>query len=126
MTQTYKHVTSVEQAIEIIGQRRGAGKRLGPHHCFGRNQMDERLVGGGHFRGRVLQRHVELRRQGRDAVSVVAATSGFGTFETWRHVHLESVLRSKADVIISKQPARRCMILEQFYARQSSSQRCLA
>ncbi len=38
--------------------------RLGADHRLRRDEMDKRLVGRRHLRGRVLQRHHELRRQG--------------------------------------------------------------
>jgi hypothetical protein len=51
----------------IRRQRRGAGARLSPHHRFHRDEMAERLVCRGDFRGRVLRRqpllyHISLIR----------------------------------------------------------------
>ena len=45
--------------------------RLRADDRFRRDEMDQRLVGGRDLRRRVLQRHQQLRRQGRGAVHVV-------------------------------------------------------
>ena len=45
----------------------------------GRNEMAERLVGGGDLRRRVLQRHQFLRRQGRRALCVVSLPIAFSS-----------------------------------------------
>ena len=47
------------------------GKPRRALHRIRRMEMDQRLVGGGDVRGRVLQRDTELRRQGRRALRVV-------------------------------------------------------
>ena len=60
--------------------------KLRAHHRLGRSEVDERLVGARQFRGRILQRHALLRRQGRGAVRVVTVrpvsrAPGFGPGE---------------------------------------------
>jgi hypothetical protein len=57
-----------------LGERRGAGGGSRTRDSIDRNQVAEWLVGGGNVRGRVLERHVLLRRQGCGAVRVVSVT----------------------------------------------------
>ena len=49
----------------------GTGTRCCARYCFRRNEMAERLVRRRNLRGRVLQHHHELRRQGCGAVFLV-------------------------------------------------------
>jgi hypothetical protein len=51
-------------------ERRGAGRGLRADDRINRNEMEERLVGGGDVRRRVLERDQRLRRQGRSALRV--------------------------------------------------------
>ena len=52
-------------------QWRGAGQRRRARHRLRRDEMAERVFAGRDLRGRILQRHPLLRRQGRGAVYVV-------------------------------------------------------
>ena len=51
-------------------------QRRRARHRLRRDEMAERLLARRHLRGRVLQRHQQLRRQGRGAVCVVIFVGG--------------------------------------------------
>ena len=52
-------------------QRRSTGPQRRADHGIRRNQMGQRLLACRQVRGRILQRHPQLRRQGRGEISVV-------------------------------------------------------
>jgi T5SS/PEP-CTERM-associated repeat protein/autotransporter-associated beta strand protein len=68
-------VSATFQALprfELCRQRRGTGFRLRADHGLDRDEMAQWLVRRNHLRGRVLRRHVELRRQRHGALPVVS------------------------------------------------------
>ena len=60
-------------AFVVNGAR--AGARFRADHGVGPDELDERLVRVGDLRGRVLERHALLRRQGRRALRLVGSTA---------------------------------------------------
>ncbi|MGT2503586.1 autotransporter outer membrane beta-barrel domain-containing protein [Bradyrhizobium guangxiense] len=60
-------------ARKLRRQRRSASSRCRAYDGFGRDEMDKRLVRGGDLRGRVLERHPQLRRQGQRPLRLVSA-----------------------------------------------------
>ena len=61
----------------LYRQRSRAGGRLRARDRLSREKMAERLVSCHHLRGRVLQRHCELRRQGSGEVFLVRSRPPF-------------------------------------------------
>ncbi|MEY9133968.1 uncharacterized protein with beta-barrel porin domain [Bradyrhizobium diazoefficiens] len=69
----------------IRGQRRGAGARLRARRGLGRGEMARRRLVRRYLRGRVFERHKQLRRQGYHPLCLVVATlspESSGSFST--------------------------------------------
>ncbi len=73
---------------ELRRERRTASERLRADDRLSRNEMDEWLVRGCNVRGRVLQRHPQLCRQGCPAIYVVSRR--IGEFRYWHATDLQS------------------------------------
>ena len=88
-------------------------------HGFRRNEMAERLVGRRHLRGRVLQRHQQLCRQGHRAICLVGMAravedfagwlvGGHGRRTFWVQASAGFIRKLRRDQLLARSPNHRC------------------